>query len=217
MAGSPVPSTSYLAFGFSRTWQFLLSGSCRPRQELHTSHVCLSRLSAQPTRCRPACKPVARSSNDRRACPTVSFQDHPGGRPPKLLDHVRHAIRVRHYSRRTEEAYVYWVRRFIVFHRKRHRSEMGALEVSAFLEWLAVRQRISASTQNQALCALLFLYRNVLKLEIGANSCRHRARGGTIGLYPENIESGLADCLLGGARCNHRDLRRGRKTRECRS
>ncbi|MBI1874010.1 MAG: phage integrase N-terminal SAM-like domain-containing protein, partial [Acidobacteria bacterium] len=92
------------------------------------------------------------------------------------MDRVRYAIRLRHYSRRTEEAYVYWVRRFIVFHKKRHPSQMGAGEVSAFLEWLAVRQRISASTQNQALCALLFLYRHVLKLEIGAIQQVPRAR-----------------------------------------
>ncbi|MBI1875323.1 MAG: phage integrase N-terminal SAM-like domain-containing protein [Acidobacteria bacterium] len=105
-----------------------------------------------------------------------SFEDHSGGRPPKLLDRVRYAIRLRHYSRRTEEAYVYWVRRFIVFHKKRHPSQMGAGEVSAFLEWLAVRQRISASTQNQALCALQFLYRQVLKLEIGAIQQVPRAR-----------------------------------------
>ncbi|MBI3261747.1 MAG: integron integrase [Acidobacteria bacterium] len=108
---------------------------------------------------------------DAHAC-----EDHSGGRPPKLLDRVRYAIRLRHYSRRTEEAYVYWVRRFIVFHKKRHPSQMGAGEVSAFLEWLAVRQRISASTQNQALCALLFLYRHVLKLEIGAIQQVPRAR-----------------------------------------
>ena len=82
----------------------------------------------------------------------------PIGRPHKLMDRVRHAIRLRHYSRRTEEAYVYWIRRYIVFHRKRHPFEMGASEVSAFLEWLAVRQQLSASTQNQALCALLFLH-----------------------------------------------------------
>ena len=73
------------------------------------------------------------------------------------MDRVRHAIRLRHYSRRTEEAYAYWIRRYIVFHRKRHPSEMGASDVSAFLEWLAVHQQLSASTQNQALCALLFL------------------------------------------------------------
>src|SRR2546425_1073549 len=101
---------------------------------------------------------------------------HLTGGPQKLMDRVRHAIRLRHYSHRTEEAYVYWIRRYIVFHKKRHPSDMGAPEVSAFLEWLAMRQRISASTQNQALCALLFLYREVLRLDIGAIQQVPRAR-----------------------------------------
>jgi integrase len=87
--------------------------------------------------------------------------------PQKLLDRVRTAIRVRHYSRRTEQAYVDWIRRFIVFHRKVHPSEMGAAEIAAFLSWLAVRRQVSASTQNQALSALLFLYRHVLGKDVG--------------------------------------------------
>ena len=72
---------------------------------------------------------------------------------PKLLDRVRQTIRAKHYSRRTESAYVDWVRRYILFHRKRHPSEMGALEIAAFLTWLAIESRVSASTQNQALRA----------------------------------------------------------------
>jgi integron integrase len=83
--------------------------------------------------------------------------------PPRLLERVRTAIRVRHYSPRTEEAYVMWIRRFILFHGKRHPSSMSAEEVNAFLSHLAVEQTVSASTQNQALAALLFLYRNVLQ------------------------------------------------------
>ena len=86
---------------------------------------------------------------------------------PKLLDQVRHAIRMRHYSRRTEQTYVAWIRRFILFHRKKHPATMGAPEIRAFLSWLATNQRVSASTQNQALSALLFLYRHVLRIEIG--------------------------------------------------
>jgi integrase len=82
---------------------------------------------------------------------------------PKLLDQVRAAIRLRHYSRRTEESYVGWIRRYIVFHGKRHPSEMGAAEVAGFLTHLAERARVSASTQNQALCAILFLHRHVLE------------------------------------------------------
>ena len=86
----------------------------------------------------------------------------PGGQP-RLLDRVREAIRARHYSLRTEEAYVAWIRRFILFHRKRHPAEMGEPEINAFLSHLAVHGRVAASTQNQALSALLFLYRQVLE------------------------------------------------------
>src|SRR5215831_19149430 len=82
---------------------------------------------------------------------------------PKLLDRLRIAIRTRHYSIRTEEAYVGWVRRFIFFHDKRHPAEMSEPEINGFLSHLAVRDHVSASTQNQALCALLFLYRHVLE------------------------------------------------------
>jgi integron integrase len=86
--------------------------------------------------------------------------------PPRLLDRIRAACRVRHYSLRTEEAYVGWARRFILFHGKRHPSSMGAGEVNAFLTHLAVDGNVAASTQNQALAALLFLYRSVLEEEL---------------------------------------------------
>ena len=86
-----------------------------------------------------------------------------GTPPPKLLDRVRQALRARHYSPRTERAYVAWIRRYIVFHGKRHPMEMGNQEVTAFLSALATRQKVSASTQNQAFSALLFLYREVLE------------------------------------------------------
>jgi site-specific recombinase XerD len=85
---------------------------------------------------------------------------------PKLLDQVREAIRVRHYSRRTEQAYVAWIRRFIVFHRKRHPREMSEPEVTAFVSSLAARG-VSASTQNQALSAILFLFAVVLGQRLG--------------------------------------------------
>ena len=85
---------------------------------------------------------------------------------PKLLDMVRERIRVKHYSLRTEDAYLHWIRRFIFFHAKRHPREMGGPEVEAFLSDLAVAGRVAASTQNQALSALLFLYRDVLKVEL---------------------------------------------------
>ncbi len=87
----------------------------------------------------------------------------PAGGPPRLLDRMREAIRARHYSLRTEEAYVAWTRRFILFHNKRHPSEMGEREINAFLSHLAVAGRVTASTQNQALSSLLFLYRHVLE------------------------------------------------------
>lgn len=82
--------------------------------------------------------------------------------PPKLLDQVRERIRVKHYSIRTETQYVHWIKRFIFFHGKRHPREMGAAEVEAFLTHLAVAGGVAAATQNQALSALLFLYREVL-------------------------------------------------------
>ena len=78
-------------------------------------------------------------------------------RKPRLLDTVRDALRVRHYGRRTEHAYLGWIRRYILSHGKRHPAEMGAAEVSRFLSALAVEGSVSASTQNQALAALLFL------------------------------------------------------------
>jgi integron integrase len=81
---------------------------------------------------------------------------------PKLLDRVRHEIRTRHYSRKTEKAYVGWIKRFIFFHNKRHPAEMGEAQVTRFLSSLAVDGQVAASTQNQALSALLFLYKEVL-------------------------------------------------------
>jgi hypothetical protein len=78
---------------------------------------------------------------------------------PKLLSRLRDAIRVRHYSLRTERSYVYWVRFYIHFHKLRHPQEMGAPEVTAFLNHLATERHVSASTQNQALAALIFCTR----------------------------------------------------------
>ena len=85
---------------------------------------------------------------------------------PRLLAQVREQIRLKHYSIRTEQVYCEWVKRFIRFHQYRHPAEMGAPEVEAFLSDLAVRRNVSASTQNQALAALLFLYKQVLKLDL---------------------------------------------------
>jgi integron integrase len=85
---------------------------------------------------------------------------------PRLLDRMRAEIRVRHYSIRTEESYVDWARRFILYHNKRHPKDMGAEEVRDFLSYLATERNVSASTQNQAKSALLFLYREVLHIEL---------------------------------------------------
>ena len=96
--------------------------------------------------------------------------------PPRLMEVVRRAIRVRHYSTRTEEAYVGWIRRYIAHHRMRHPREMGPAEVAAFLSWLADHRRVAASTQNQALQAVLFLYREVLGTDLGLVEGVVRAR-----------------------------------------
>ena len=95
---------------------------------------------------------------------------------PKLLDQLRQALRSRHYSRRTELTYCMWVKRFIFFHNVRHPAEMSEAEINAFLTHLAVGEKVSASTQNQALSALLFLYRHVLAREIGELGNVIRAR-----------------------------------------
>lgn len=97
--------------------------------------------------------------------PEILSDSSPHG--PKLLDRMRYAIRTKHYSTRTEQAYVQWIKRFILYHGKRHPQEMREPEIAQFLTYLAVRKHVSASTQNQALCAILFLYREVLGMEIG--------------------------------------------------
>ena len=86
---------------------------------------------------------------------------------PKLLEQVRQTIRKRHYSDRTEKAYVHWIKRFIFFHNKRHPLEMAEAEIGRFLSAFATDSKVSASTQNQALNALLFLYKEVLDKQIG--------------------------------------------------
>jgi len=91
----------------------------------------------------------------------------PPPQPRKLLDHVRDVLRVNHYSVRTEEAYIGWIRRFILYHNKKHPLEMGALEVELYLTHLAVGEKVSANTQKQALNALVFLYHRVLQKPLG--------------------------------------------------
>ena len=92
---------------------------------------------------------------------------NPGSKPKKLLDQTRDVLRLKHYSLRTERSYCDWIKRFIRFHQLRHPKDMGAAEISQFLTHLARIGNVSAATQNQALSALLFLYQQVLKQEVG--------------------------------------------------
>lgn len=95
-------------------------------------------------------------------------------RPKKLLEQVRDIIRLKHYSYQTEKTYVYWIRRYILFHNKRHPKDMGSTEIEEFLTDLAINQKVAASTQNQALHAVLFLYKEVLRqdLDLKVNAVR---------------------------------------------
>lgn len=97
-------------------------------------------------------------------------------KPKKLLDQVRDKVRLKNYSYATEKTYVGWIRRYILFHQKRHPAEMGKAEIEAFLSHLAVEGNVAPSTQNQALHALLFLYRDVLEQPIAGNVEALRAR-----------------------------------------
>ncbi len=109
---------------------------------------------------------VDRSLGQVAAALAVREAPSPSAREPKLLDRVRLAIRTRHYSRRTEKSYVAWIRRYILFHGKCHPAELGAEDMRHFLTWLAVEGKVAAATQNQALSALLFLYRAVLQRDV---------------------------------------------------
>jgi site-specific recombinase XerD len=82
------------------------------------------------------------------------------------LDQVRDVIRYKHYSIRTEQSYIDWIKRYIYFHHKKHLAELDGSHISSFLTYLAVEQKVASSTQNQALCALVFLYREVIKKEL---------------------------------------------------
>lgn len=119
-----------------------------------------------------------------------------------FLDSVRAAIRTRHYARSTEKSYVGWIRSFIIFHGKRHPKELGAPEVERYLSWLATRRKVSASTQNQALSAVLFMYRHVLGVELpwldGVTRAKRRQRVPVV-LSPEEVRRVL-DQLQGTPR-----------------
>lgn len=121
-------------------------------------------------------RPHMKSNIVPSASSTVDLASVTSNQRPKFLDQVRIALRSRHYSRRTETTYVNWIRRFILFHDKRHPGEMAEVEVNKFLTHLAVNEKVSASTQNQALSALLFLYRSVLDRQFGQLGDVIRAR-----------------------------------------
>jgi integron integrase len=141
----------------------------------------------------PTRSPIPVAAADR-APASVSLK--PVGRQPKLLDRLAEALRARHYSRRTEQTYQYWVKRYIFFHHVRHPAEMAEPEINAFLTHLAVKESVSASTQNQALCALLFLYRYVIGREVGDLGEVIRARKPTrlpVVMTREEVKSVLAN------------------------
>ncbi len=121
---------------------------------------------ASPTTLRPL---ETRARNGAKIPPLSPVPPgvRPPGQQPKLLDRLSEALRPRHYSPRTEQTYRHWVKRFIFFHHVRHPNEMAEPEINAFLTHLAVQEKVSASTQNQALSALLFLYRYVLDRPLG--------------------------------------------------
>jgi len=110
-------------------------------------------------------KTITHNKNVRN--PNIGRVIEKSGKQPKLLDRLRLALRSRHYSKRTEQTYCHWVKKYIYFHNVRHPDEMGDAEINSFLTHLAVKEKVSASTQNQALCALLFLYRHLLGREVG--------------------------------------------------
>jgi integron integrase len=93
-------------------------------------------------------------------------RQHDGAKPKKLLDQVSEALRAKHYAYRTELTYIDWIKRYIIFHKKRHPKDMGTNEIREFIVYLATERKVAASTQNQALSAILFLYRTVLQKEI---------------------------------------------------
>ncbi|MFO7866719.1 MAG: phage integrase N-terminal SAM-like domain-containing protein [Candidatus Aminicenantes bacterium] len=103
---------------------------------------------------------------------------------PRLPDLVRQRIHALHYSRKTEQTYIGWIKRYIFFHNKRHPAEMGEKEINQFLSFLAINKKVSASTQNQALCAIVFLYRQVFGRDIGLIEGLIRAK------RPERLRDG---------------------------
>ncbi|MCT0219231.1 integron integrase [Synechococcus sp. CS-1329] len=142
----------------------------------------------------------------------------PEARSPGLIQRYREELQVRHYARRTVKTYEQWLRRFLRFHGRRHPREMGSVEVNAFLNHLAVDLQVSASTQNQALSALLFLFRELLELDVeieGVVRARTRKRLPVV-LTPEEVRAVLermdgVEALVAGLRLRVQDLDFSRK------
>ena len=133
-------------------------------------------FAGEPVEVDPSLRPTNTLANRQPSHEPAS--DHAVATNLKLLDQVRQAIRTRHYSYRTEEAYVGWIRRFLMFHDQRDPRDMGEEEIARFLSYLASAGHVSASTQNQALNAILFLYREALRKDIGFVSGVVRAKRG---------------------------------------
>jgi len=117
---------------------------------------------------------------------------------PKLLDKVTAFMRTRHYSKRTEEAYLDWIKRYIVFHNKKHPAEMGEKEINQFLNHLAVKENVSASTQNLALCAIIFLYKHILKKDPGELNFTWAKKGKKLPVVFSRTEVGKIISKLSG-------------------
>jgi integron integrase len=129
----------------------------------------------------------------------INLGELPRPQPPRLLDQMAQVLRVRHYSPRTEACYLHWVRQFVLFHGKRHPRELGAPEVEQFLTHLAMQGRVSASTQNQALNALVFLYQQVLEIDLGRFEAvrARRPKRLPVVLSPDEVAAVLAH-VVGG-------------------
>src|SRR4051812_17617239 len=133
--------------------------------------------------------------------PAVPSADPASVPPPRLIVQVRNRIRFRHYSVRTEEAYVHWIRRYVVFHGRRHPRDLGADHITAFLSALANDRDVAPSTQNQALAALLFLYREVLGIDLpGINGVARAKRERRL---PVVLTQAEAHALLAGMSGTH--------------
>lgn len=106
------------------------------------------------------------SNNSNKDIKENKNNNIPNNKPPKLLNQVQNRIRAKHYSIRTEQAYLDWIKKFILYHEKRHPADMGDREICAYLTHLAVNRKVAASTQNQALSAILFMYREIIKKDL---------------------------------------------------